>query len=325
MTFTGRGLYASSSKVPRKRRSGWLFIGVAVAVAVLVIGAVRALGEVPTGKESRSDTFGGAARVVVDNDTGGDVEVRSSGGDEVTVARTLRGSPLGEPGDEVELDGETVRADADCNGLLPAVGGCAVDYEISVPAGTELTIETTSGEVELTSIEGDVQVDTDSGQVTADELKGNAAVSTSSGGIELSDVAGDMELKTTSGGITASGTAETVQAESTSGTVHLEEISAVRVEAGSVSGTVNIEGDFETADVETVSGTVNVDAESPFERVTAESTSGSVQMRVPRGDYRVTGESTSGERDIEVGRDSSASAEIEASTTSGSIDIGYLD
>ncbi|MFC7742794.1 hypothetical protein ACFQXA_20370 [Nocardiopsis composta] len=53
MTFTARGLYASSSKEPRRRRFRWLWVGAVVALVALLFGAVGALGAVPVGKEGR--------------------------------------------------------------------------------------------------------------------------------------------------------------------------------------------------------------------------------------------------------------------------------
>lgn len=326
MSFTGRGLYASSSKVPRKRRYGWLFLGGIVAVIVLTIGAMRVVGAVVVSKEDRTDAFGDVERLVLANKSAGRVEFVGNDSDKVIVYRTLRGTPLSETQEDVRLDGDTLRVEAGCGTAAAVFGKCEADYEIGVPDGVELDISTWHGRVSLRQMESDVRVQTSSGQVDVDVLKGDVTASTTSGGIWLNKVEGSMELDTTSGDIQADGTGDSVQASTTSGRIDLKEFNAATVEAESTSGAVNLEGGFTKADIETTSGTINIDTPlSPFERIVAESTSGTVQMRVPEGTYDVTGDSGSGVRDIGVEESDDASAGIAATTTSGAVRINPME
>ncbi|WP_046468845.1 DUF4097 family beta strand repeat-containing protein [Allosalinactinospora lopnorensis] len=326
MTFSGRGLYASSSKEPRQRHFGWLVIGVCVAIAALVVGGLSAVGGVATSSESRGDTFDGAERLVVDNQTSGGTRITGTDGDTVTVERTLRGNPLHSVEEDVRLDGDsTVNAEARCTGMLifGGFGGCSADYEIGVPEGTEITVETASGAVGVRAVEGGapLSVSTKSGQVETTDVTADTSVRTSSGAIRLHGAEGDMDLESTSGAIQASGSGENIKATATSGSVGLNGISATDLTVETTSGAVRVDGGFGTADFAATSGSLDVNAAEPFQRITADTTSGAIDLRVPGGSYDVMGSSTSGSRDIAVDRDSGAEAEIDASTTSGSLSI----
>src|SRR5690606_25542277 len=151
MTFTARGLYASSSKEPRRRRFRWLWVGAVVALVALLFGAVGALGAVPVGKEGETIGFENPEGLVVENRTGGSVTVTESGVGMLEVDSKLWHTLLNKAESTVDRDGDgVVRAEAGCNGAFGAA--CSVEYEITVPAGTEVTVETSSGEVELAGL-----------------------------------------------------------------------------------------------------------------------------------------------------------------------------
>ncbi|GAA1984057.1 hypothetical protein GCM10009799_06830 [Nocardiopsis rhodophaea] len=324
MTFTSRGLYASSSKVPRRRRPrvGWLVLGAIVAVAALVLGALVALADVSLDREEKAASFSGVGGLVVRNQTVGDIRLTGTEGDAVTVERTSRGSPLAEPVESLTENGDELRAEARCEGpALFVFGSCRVDYVIGVPEGTSISVETGSGAVDAVSLDADLKVSSASGTVEVDGMRGDVTASTSWGEIELEGVEGSIDLETRSGGIEASGSGDSARAVSTSGSVDLDDFSATTVEASSTSGGVELGGGFETADVSSTSGHVAIETAGPFQRITAESTSGGVDIEVPAGTYDVSAETGSGGRDIGVGTSPDASARIEARTTSGSLSI----
>ncbi len=322
MTFTGRGLYASSSKEPRKWHFGWLLVGAVVAVAALVLGGLSVMGWVETNRTTETDSFDGADQVVVDNQQGS-VEVTGSDGDEVSVERTIREGTLSSVTEGVNQDDDgSVVAEARCEGIS-WFGTCRVDYEIAVPEGTDVEIDNTSGGVGLNSLAGDgnVEVSTASGGVQADDVAGNLTAETTSGGLELSDIGGNMDLESSSGTISASGSGDSIRAESTSGGVELEPSDATDVEANATSGSVTVDGVFQTLNTYVSSGGIDINAAETFDRVTANSSSGSIAMRVPDTAYAVTTETSSGNQDIGVTKDDSADSEIDAEASSGGIEI----
>lgn len=302
MTFNARGLYASSSKVPRQRRFRWMWLGIVVAVAALVAGVAAALGAVPVGGEERApQRFDGAERVVIENRTPGEVTVTGADTDAVEVRTELNRSLLFEPDETLdERDGE-VRAEASCQAAL--MSACSVEYDVTVPKGAEVEVSTVGGGVELVGVDGTVRADSVSAP------------------IEAEDLGGDARLETTSGPIDVKGASGTVEARSVSAPIEMEGVDSDRVVAESTSGPIEIEGAFTTAELESTSGQVEVETRERFESLRAESTSGSIELRVPGGAYDVRTETTSGSADVEVRDDSGADSSIRASTTSGNVEI----
>ncbi|MBB6173637.1 hypothetical protein HNR23_003697 [Nocardiopsis mwathae] len=325
MTFSSRGLYASSSKVPRGRRRpriGWLLLGALVAVVALVSGALVALADVSVDRTEKTESFTGVTELVVQNDAAGSIRLTGTDGDAVTVERTLRGSPIADPEDAlVQNDGE-LWAEARCDAPpFFLFSYCEVDFVIGVPEGTDVTVWGRSGGIDVRSVTGDLKLTTSSGDITATRVTGDIEADATSGDIRLDGVRGVIDLTSTSGDIAASGAGDGARAVSTSGGIDLGGFTASTVEANATSGDVKVGGGFETADVGATSGSVAVTTDAPFRRLTAESTSGDVTVRVPDGTYDVIAETGSGDREVGVATSKDADAGIEARTTSGSVRI----
>ncbi|GAA1454444.1 DUF4097 family beta strand repeat-containing protein [Nocardiopsis tropica] len=322
MTFKARGLYASSSKEPRRRfRVGpWLVIGGVLVVIMVAATSFSVLGNVGVDRGDRSDSFDGIRTLEVDNHTGGDVVLAGGGGDEVVVERTLRGTPLTEPREGARADGDGLEVEAVCQGV-PFFGGCAVNYEITVPEGTEVTVETVSGRISAENVDGALELSTTSGPVEVSDNVGDVTVDTTSGQVSLAGVEGSVGIDTTSGEVSATGSGERLEASSTSGRVDVSGFAAESVRAESTSGDVTVGGGFTTAEASTVSGRIEVATGDAFDTLTLDTTSGSIDVRVPRGAYDVTGDSTSGERDVDVDVEDGAASRIDANTVSGSLSV----
>ncbi|CAL9346604.1 hypothetical protein SUDANB121_00391 [Nocardiopsis dassonvillei] len=322
MTFKARGLYASSSKEPRSgfRIGPWLVLGGVLVAGLVVVIAFSVLGNVGVDRGDRADSFAAPERVVVENETGGRVSFTFADGDRVQVDRELRGTPLTDPDEDIETDDGELRIDADCSGVW-FLEGCSVDYDIAVPAGVEVQVETVSGEVTVTGLEGGVEASSVNGLVEVTDVTGDVRVETTSGRIEVAGITGSVDLESTSGSITAAGEGERLHASSTSGDVDLTGFTAGSVEAESTSGRVSVGGGFDTAEVSSVSGSVEVATEDAFRTLAVETTSGRVDIDVPAGAYDVTGESVSGGRDIGV-QASSSGPRIQVDTVSGGVRIG---
>jgi hypothetical protein len=123
-------------------------------------------------------------------------------------------------------------------------GGFAsiVDYDLTVPASlnltfegwsTDVTIEGSSGEIDVETFEGDITIVGGSGSITAETMSGEIRIEGADGVIEANSVAEDIRVSNSSG---------EVYVETVGGSIILEGLSATVVEAGSVGGRVSFEG-----------------------------------------------------------------------------------
>jgi hypothetical protein len=83
-------------------------------------------------------------------------------------------------------------------------GSAEVRYSVRVPAGANLNVRTTNGEVRVTGVTGEVRAETTNGAVVGSALSGAVRAETTNGRIriELDAIAGDgLRLETTNGGI----------------------------------------------------------------------------------------------------------------------------
>lgn len=324
MTFTGRGLYATSSKEPRVRRSGWLLIGAMVALVVLLGGGLTAYGSVELSRHSRSDDFAGAEAVKLHHGASGDVDVHRVTGDRVIVERELQTTQLTDPRLHLGMDGGTVVAESACGGVW-LFGGCEIDYSIGVPEGTEVQIEATTSDIDLNRLTGDIKAETTTGTISGEGLTGGVEAATSTGEIELSGVEGDLDLESNTGSITAAGEGGTLKAESNTGELELDDFDADRFELETTTGDIELEAGFSVAEVEATTGSVDIEALEEFSRIDVETSTGEVDVQVPRGVYQVSGDSTTGHRDIDVEMAGNADGKIEVTTNTGGVRVGTDD
>ncbi|WP_017611683.1 DUF4097 family beta strand repeat-containing protein [Nocardiopsis salina] len=321
MTFKARGLYASSSKEPRRSRVGlWLFLGGLLALALVAATVLSVLGNVAVTREQASQTYDAGARVQIDNRTNGSVRIVPADVEQVQLERTLSTSPLRGVDESVTESGDSLQVEAGCTGPGLFLTTCSADYEITVPTETDLELTTVSGPVEASGLQGQLGASTTSGDITVSDHQGQVRAEAVSGRVELADVQGSVEAETTSGHISATGEGERARAETTSGGVDLSGYAGQEVEADSTSGDVTV-GDFTGADLSSVSGDVEINSGQELQTLTVETTSGSVRAQVPQGRYDVSGDSTSGDREIGVDTSPDADAQIRIDTVSGSVHL----
>ena len=172
------------------------------------------------------------------------------------------------------------------NGTTLTLGGCGwwcrVRYEVSVPAGVQLT-----GRL-------------DSGDLTAENV-GNVTFTTGSGSIRLASVDGPISVETGSGDIHIIGATDAVQASAGSGNI-----------------TVTDPGGTVTA--QTGSGNIDLTLAAPS-TATLHTGSGNITARVPAGPYRIAGKTGSGNRDITVATDPASTYVLTLDTGSGNVRV----
>ena len=145
----------------------------------------------------------------------------------------------------------------------------AVDYEVAVPRGVGVAIESISGSVTVEGVDGETSIETVSGDVRLASLPRLTEVEMVSGDLRMTDVGSDDELS----------------AEAVSGRITIDGVRAPRVDVSTVSGTLALTRvEALRVDVETVSGPVAFDGALDADgRYEFETHSGSIHVTVPAG------------------------------------------
>jgi hypothetical protein len=94
-----------------------------------------------------------------------------------------------------------------------------IEFTIEVPSRFDVAIASSSGDVQVTSLDGSAQVYGSSGDVFLKGIGGNATVEVSSGDAEIVDVQGDIRLRSSSGDTVVRDAGGSINVEATSGDV----------------------------------------------------------------------------------------------------------
>jgi DUF4097 and DUF4098 domain-containing protein YvlB len=180
--------------------------------------------------------------------------------------------------------------------------------ELTVPAGTELTCETGSADLEATGSLGSLAFRSGSGDCGFDQIEMDAVVKTASGDLSGESVGGSLTFATASGNARVRDVAGDVAGNSVSGDVSL----------GSLGGSVRVHG---------VSGGIDI-ASMGSGDASLRSVSGDIDVGVPRGtsvylDVSSMSGDTTNELDMtaSVADEGFAYLELRAATVSGDIRI----
>lgn len=184
----------------------------------------------------------------------GDITVKTSGGRDVSVeiVRVSRGRTEA----DAKLGLERVTAEITTRGERGTVTAryqddrrppysVSVAYNVTAPAGTRVTIETVSGGVRVSGLQGELTVKTVSGHVEVASCASVPAVRTISGNVTLRDVQSPSRLDVNS--ISASILIEglktpRLEASVISGSVTAHNVQAEGAKLGSLSGNIEFSG-----------------------------------------------------------------------------------
>lgn len=120
-----------------------------------------------------------------------------------------------------------------------------MNLELTVPRGFDLDLEGmalavdiqgSGGSVEVTTVQGSIQVGGGRGSISLESVAGEITVDGAMGTIKVNAVAGGLTISNSSGDISA---------ESVSGSITLSNITSRQVEVGTVSGPLRYEGSIE--------------------------------------------------------------------------------
>lgn len=214
----------------------------------------RGRGPAYTDTFTRTVRLGRNGRLELDN-LSGDVEVTGVGGDDVKIVATKLVRSPNEATARTALDAMHIEV-TERPGLVSVSarptrgrsGGAEVNYVITVPAGTSLSLKSVSGDVTVSKVSGDVQLNSLSGDVVVKDAKPRiVTVESVSGDVSLEQVSGErVNVNVISGDVVLSGPLASTgryDLRSHSGDVQviLEGNPGFELEAGSFSGDVSSE------------------------------------------------------------------------------------
>lgn len=244
----------------RSTRTATIAVVSAGALALTLSGCAY-FGPPHVVTDAASGAAAGLTRVTIDSPDGA-VEVRGVAGlDEVSIERTVHYR-----GPEREIS-ETHRFDDDQLVLGGCGRNCSVDYTVEVPAGVDVSGETSNGAITLSDV-GEVDVQTSNGRVDLADVAGTVSASSSNGrivgrgltgtGIDVDTSNGEIDLKVA--------TPQDVSADTSNGSIRIAVPDAsYRIDAHTSNGGTEIgvaddpAGEFELA-LGSSNGSVTVEA-----------------------------------------------------------------
>ncbi|HEX2327545.1 MAG TPA: DUF4097 family beta strand repeat-containing protein [Candidatus Angelobacter sp.] len=264
-------------------------------VAAASLGAMYAQAPAAR-KESRLDLASGGAVTI--NNNFGSINLKSDSGHQVVIAYTSHS-------DKVEVDQQAtpdkrrveIRTHA-VGGQTPSPEESRVDLEVTVPAGTSVTVNSSTAPITVEAANGDLSLYSDTGQITVHNV--------SRSHVQIQSVGGPVALNNVSGH---------VDVWSSSGAVQLTQVTGSKVKVGTGSGNITYSGDFSGGgDYRFNTHSGNIDMALPQTAsvdLTATSHSGEVendfplqkkthQVFVPKGGRSFAGTSNSGSSSVEL-------------------------
>jgi hypothetical protein len=226
-------------------------LGIVIAVAALLAGAPALAASIATdspGDQQQTEKFsktvplpkGGSLDL---SNISGDIVITGGAGDQVVIDAVKRGKTADEL-KLVQIEVTTTATRIEVRTQYPRERrniNVSVDFTVTVPRAAGVTVRTVSGDLNLSTIDGELMADSVSGDVavksanrleSARTVSGNVTVASagSEGDIAFASVSGDVKLSQ----IKARG----IEANSVSGGVTLAEVACSRAKVKSVSGDI---------------------------------------------------------------------------------------
>jgi DUF4097 and DUF4098 domain-containing protein YvlB len=120
-----------------------------------------------------------------------------------------------------------------------------VALELTVPRGFDLDLEGMALRVDIQGTEGNVEVTTIQGPIQVRGGRGSIFLESVNGEITVEEARGNIRVNAVAGAITVSGSSGDISAESVSGSITLQDIVSGQVEARTVSGSLRYDGSIE--------------------------------------------------------------------------------
>lgn len=258
----------------------------------------------------------------------GEISVVAWDRDEVSLVitkriRTRRGASSAEARfDDMKVDISTTGSGLRIVGDVPnsSLGyGYSIDYEMRVPAGVDLELRTSDGEVRVTGVNGKVYARTSDGDIAvkdigeaelrssdgdirADEIEGDISAVTSDGDIRVANVTGDASLRSSDGDIDCRDIGGRVEIQLSDGDVMVDAVHG-GIFARSSDGELEVRNAAGTVELKTSDGNIvlSMSKTAPMSSVTCTSSDGNIRVRL----------------------NESAAFSIEARTSDGRVTVGF--
>lgn len=159
-----------------------------IGAALIVIGGLAlASWLVGEDRESSTQTFTGVSTFVFEAENA-PIEI-TAGVEEVVVEMSVTKGLFGARVDLEERDG-TLRLVQDCPFFLFG-WGCRASFDVTLPAGIDVSGTTSNGAIAIDGIDGRIDVDSSNGAITITDAASDVTVRTSNGAITASGLASD--------------------------------------------------------------------------------------------------------------------------------------
>lgn len=293
----------TESRIPRRCERAAVIRAVAVPVAFVFAVALsgltaKAQPQPETNrKEARLDIAPGGTINVVNND--GSVSLKAGSGRQVVVAYTLHSNKVEVDQDStpdkrrIEIRSHTLPQQA------PNFDEAKVDLEVTVPAGTAITVSTATAPINADGLSGDITLSSDTGKITVSGVGRSH--------LNIRSVAAPVELSHVSLGY--------VHVTSSGGAVQMMDVTGPKVNVATGSGNITYRGDCSgVGDYLMTTHSGNIDMSLPETAsvdLNAHSASGSVEndfplqakkhpVFVPKSGSSFAGTSNSGSSSVEL-------------------------
>ena len=202
-------------------KTGRIIAALTLLAALLALACTGCATQSAVSTETDNFTVGESVTLKVDT-LGGRIEV-SAGADSVVMVRAeLR--DIRRIDYEAIQSGDEIIVTAEKTGSwwFPA-GNTAADIYVTVPAGTDLRLDTSNGDIlvqgttrggilgtsngaiHLEQVQGTFEASTSNGAIEIDTIDGSASAKTSNGRVTVREARGEFNLRTSNGAVTFSG------------------------------------------------------------------------------------------------------------------------
>lgn len=123
--------------------------------------------------------------------------------------------------------------------------GGAVQYDVTVPRATKLSLEAISGSITATGVGGETEAQSVSGNVDISDATKEVSAESVSGSVTVANVTGNLSAQSTSGTVTIRNVTGDIEAETVSGRILLDGIRSTSVRTETVSASASYTGSID--------------------------------------------------------------------------------
>lgn len=237
----------------RRGRGPWFWIILAIIIVSLMSGGFGSFNGFDHNRfgnnhivEKHEYAVTGQPKIII-NDTNGNIQVNVGAANSEVIIQTDKESNFSGNANSIQANIHQDSLNL-IRATVPDGQPGSVDFTVTVPQGADLQLQTNSGDINVTGIDGKMTLTTISGNINAsnDVINGPSSLSTTSGDItaKQTTLSNQATITTTSGDINFDGTIGTTgtyQFQTNSGSVDLTVPSAppFHVDALTTSGSIN--------------------------------------------------------------------------------------